>query len=247
MHNVSAWRGVVMLGLALACVGQQARADIVFDQSSVAPNTAGSLAISDYVTAEDFVVSSAVTLTGLQVWLFDARATSDNGILDNFGGTLSWGIFADSAGSPGTLLATGADATPVLTDTGFNGTGGTFAGDVVRAGLVLSGPSLAAGTYWLGLHEGTWGSAYDLSSIFWYATTTGFGSTARTNIDEVTLGAPWTDPGFPEFITAFRLSGVVVQVVPEPPTAPLLLLSLCALGLALVRRRAMSQREAPIH
>ncbi len=234
-RSLAHW-GVAVFGLALACSGQQARADPVFDQSSVAAATVGSLNISDYVSADDFTVSSTVTLTGLRVWLADSRGTDDNGVLDYFGGTLSWGIFANSAGSPGALLASGA-GTPVLTDTGFNGTGTGV--DVVIADLVLSGPILVPGTYWLGLHEGVWGSAYDLTPVFWYASTAGSGATPHGNDDEVSLGSQWIDTADPlNFKLAFRLSGDLVQTVPEPATAALVLLGLGAMGWARRRRRA---------
>jgi hypothetical protein len=55
------------------------------------------------------------------------------------------------SGEPGTLLAVGANLTPP--------TAGSFAGEALRGGAVVTPVNLAAGNYWLGLHCAVSGGA----------------------------------------------------------------------------------------
>jgi hypothetical protein len=122
----------------------------IFNQSAV--NLAESYNISDRVQAEDFALNASYTLTGGTAALND-NEVNDNGLLDSFSGTLSWAIYSNDGGMPGTLLYSGQDSTLAYTDTGLQFAGG----DVVSVGFEFDMPiTLEAGTYWLALHEGNW-------------------------------------------------------------------------------------------
>ncbi|MBY8826489.1 tandem-95 repeat protein, partial [Sphingomonas colocasiae] len=141
----------------------------LFNQSGIDITDAYNL--SEYVTAESFTLAERRTLTTITAALND-DSSPDNGILDGFSGTLSWGIYSSVGGAPGTLLFTGADSSPIMVDTGLN-YGSTD--DIILATIDL-GVTLDAGTYFIVLHEGAWGSAYDGSKIWWMKTNTDIGS-----------------------------------------------------------------------
>ncbi|PMW08944.1 hypothetical protein C1X53_33560, partial [Pseudomonas sp. GW456-E6] len=73
-------------------------------------------------------------------------AGPDNGVLEGFSGTLSWGIYSSVGGAPGTLLFSGSDSTPQMVDTGLSYTG--TGDDIVRATIDL-GVTLDAGSYFI--------------------------------------------------------------------------------------------------
>jgi hypothetical protein len=103
-------------------------------------------------------------LSGFTAWLSD-NVADDDGVLDSFSGTLGWAIYSDNAGQPGTLLASGQDTAPTLTDTGVQDASGC---DIVRVDAGFpSAVVLPAGRYWLALHEGNWGSPSDGSIVWW--------------------------------------------------------------------------------
>ena len=114
--------------------------------------------------ANDFLLPASGSLNGFTAWLSDDVA-DDDGVLDSFSGTLGWAIYSNNAGQPGTLLASGQDTAPTLTDTGVQDASGC---DIVRVDVGFpSAVSLPAGRYWLALHEGNWGSPSDGSIVWW--------------------------------------------------------------------------------
>ena len=119
--------------------------------------------ISTAAAANDFVLAGPASLASFTVLLSDDEV-NDNGVLDSFGNTLGWAIYSNNGGEPGTLLYSG-QGVPVLTDTLAQD---DFGADLVSATLSF-GQSirLDAGTYWLALHEGFWGSVFDGTEIWW--------------------------------------------------------------------------------
>src|SRR5262245_12298382 len=90
----------------------------VYDQGVADPF--GSVAsISAQLVASDFTLTATRTFSTIVAMLGDDGG-NDNGVFDNFDGTLSWGIYADAGGKPGALLFSGEDDDPVLQDTGQN-------------------------------------------------------------------------------------------------------------------------------
>jgi hypothetical protein len=141
--------------------------------------------ISSYVSATDFYLQNPRTIGSLDAWIGDSGP--ENGHLDNFSGSLSWAIYSDSAGNPGTLVASGHDATPQLLDSYLNFNSG---GDIVRVRIELEPrPSLSAGTWWLALHEGSWGSADDGSGVYWLMSPAVLFSPSRQAEDETSPGS----------------------------------------------------------
>jgi VCBS repeat-containing protein len=135
----------------------------VYDQNQAVVSE-DALNISQFVAAESFTLTAATTLAFFDALLEDNGFAEDDSF-DEFGGTLSWAIYAaDPGGGPGTLLFTGSDANPILTDTGLLS---GYDNDIFNAKISLGAVSLAAGDYWIALHEGEWLSPYDNSPIYW--------------------------------------------------------------------------------
>ncbi|NYH96847.1 tandem-95 repeat protein [Novosphingobium marinum] len=131
------------------------------------------LNITSVVIATNFTVPFGQSLESFTVYIEDA-IPNDNGVIDSFSGTLSWGIFADAGGTPGTLLSFGTDATPDVSDTGVQSTAGPYDQNV--AVIDLGNVFLPAGSYWIALHEGTWDDGGDVSVVFWSLSTPGSGA-----------------------------------------------------------------------
>ena len=190
---------VAALGLFLTTAGPL-RGGIPFhwDQTDFSP--ANSNRITSNVTAADFIITTTARLDAADVWLSD-DILNDNGALDSFSGLLSWAIYSNSAGNPGTLLFSGRDSTVGRADTGLQD---AFGYDIVRARFEFDGRVvLTPGTYWLALHEGAWGSPSDGSELWWQIHSSIVGSPARYSVDESTPGS-WL-PGVGD--SAFALYG----------------------------------------
>ena len=114
----------------------------------------GSL-ISSYVHAEYFTLAAPTALSGITIALSDVYRPV-NGAIDDFSGTLSYAIYTNAGGVPGTLLTSGTATSVELAYFGS----GTY-GDYASATIDLGGYALAPGNYWIAVHEGAWGSATD--------------------------------------------------------------------------------------
>ena len=142
--------------------------------------------IGGVVRADNFTLSDPLLISDITAYLADSLGSPDNGVLDGFDGTLSWAIYEDNGSElPGTLISTGNDASPTLIDTG-NNFGGSL--DIVAATIDIGGLALAAGDYWIALHEGNWLSPGDGTEVFWLGTTND-----TTGIYSAT-GSPPTNP-----------------------------------------------------
>lgn len=238
-HRLPQWGGIA-LGFVLCCGAiTTARAATVFDQSGIDPSN--SYDISGFVYAEDFQLTVPLTLRSFKVYLVDNQA-NNNGVLDSFSGTLSWALYNNDAGPPGSIsppgsiIASGSASGSllVLTDTGMQD---NFNDDIVLAHANFAIPqALAAGTYWLAVHEGTWQSPSDGSPIWWSKSNGSFGSGIYVDVNETAPGTAWSGGNVNERV-AFAL--LDTAVVPEPTAASLFGVA----GLALLARR---RREEPL-
>ncbi|MFO0812612.1 MAG: PEP-CTERM sorting domain-containing protein [Gemmatales bacterium] len=213
---------VVALGLAVPASAQ------VWSQPFL--QTGNNFSITTFVVANDFTLTSSTTLSSMRVWLAD-RAQSGvlDGVANNFSGTLGWALYANSGGIPSTILFSGNDVAASVTTTGLlSGTGR----EIFQVDAVFSGaPVLTAGTYWLALRDGTWGSASDGTVMGWQEaiSTVGFDHAETAN---VTNPGPWASVA-PD--VAFELYAVSV---PEPTTIAMIAgLTLCGIGGYYYRRR----------
>lgn len=140
-----------------------AASESVYDQNQAVVSL-DAYSVSTNVMAESFTLTSATTLSLFEALLEDNGLAEDD-VFNEFSGTLSWAIYAaDPDGGPGTLLFTGNDSNPILTDTGLLS---GYNNDIFNAKISLGAVSLEAGDYWIALHEGDWLSAYDNSPIYW--------------------------------------------------------------------------------
>ncbi len=181
--------------------------DMIFDQSGI--DTTNAMKMSLLVPAEGFVLTQRRTLTTLLAPLTD-DAGPDNGLIDGFSGTISWGIYSSVNGEPGTLLFSGSDNTPQMVDTGLSFSGTTD--DVVMATIDLGSVTLDPGSYFLALHEGVWGSPNDGSEIYWMKTSTDLGVNGFHFTPNTANPSNWSFD-VPGGSAAFTLKGVAIEQV----------------------------------
>jgi hypothetical protein len=208
-------------------------ATVIYNNGS--PNQADAEDISEFTAADDFILSSNAIITGATFW---ASADVDP-FTSQFSGTVGWGIFGDNAGEPGALLASGYDSAPKLMDTGIQ----IFGTEEYKVDLALPMVTLGSGHYWLGLHEGAFGTPDDGSTIYW--DTTGSQTESLPMITSDLAGSGGWFQGLPEnnLDLAFQLEGNpdVSSSVPEPNLLlPVLMVSG---GCLLLRRHLARQRQ----
>ena len=209
--------------------------DMLFD-----PLPAGSADFCDDVNApcfqeaaDDFVLSAATQITGINWWGVYTNDNQFNAVADDF--TLrildaAFGLVADINVGSVTRFDTGLDALDLRTVRDI------FAYEVNIAPLVLT-----AGQYYLSVVNNTAGDG--LGQRWSWQSTAGISGTEaqarQSNVVFADTTTGWDDvgapPEFPGFDLAFNLTSV-----PEPSTIALLGIGILGLGLARRRKKCAS-------
>ncbi|MBM6577734.1 PEPxxWA-CTERM sorting domain-containing protein [Microvirga sp. SRT01] len=179
-----------------------------------------------WVQAETFSFDAATVIGGAGVYL------GGFGNVNAYDGAFQYFIFADGAGTPGSVLATGA-VSPTITDSGTPWAGG---GNAYLFQFSFADFAAAANTtYHFGIHASGAGD-YNRDEIYWVTT-----DLNRTNTGIESFGGTfdnWTDNGNEH---AFFLTDGVAGVVPEPTTWAMMIGGIGMVGGAMRRRRVSTK------
>ncbi|HNQ87629.1 MAG TPA: hypothetical protein PKM73_03230 [Verrucomicrobiota bacterium] len=217
---------VVAAGLVLS-LGLSAKADLLYDNG--APNQFTGNEMTGWIQAEDFVFTSPQVLTDVRFWDYEYDSAA-------YTGSIMWWIYADIAGAPGSTIYTGT-ATPTRSLTGNLVSGmNEYVNDFSVGSLAL-----AAGTYWLGLHNGDPADYRDWRGFYWETTDSSSPKPVSYGMsDPSPFLSDWQIEGYYDFQDefyplehAFQLYGVV----PEPSAILSGGVLALAAGLAVARRR----------
>ena len=152
----------IAIGLAvsiLACT--PAFAGLVYDNGT--PDLKNGFDMTAFREADDFTLASASTIAGISFWSVPANGN----FAGSFDGSVTWAVYNDAAGSPGTLVSSATVNSVPFTATGTDVQGNSNF-PVFQLDVTLAAPlALSAGTYWLELHEGASLTANDGSPVFW--------------------------------------------------------------------------------
>lgn len=189
---------------------------------SQVPDNQGAVDMTGSRQADNFTLASPATLGSIRFWWTEEGPS--------FAGTVTYAIYFDLAGAIGSEVAGGTVSGLTYTPTGKTiGEVGFFPAE--QTDITLPSPvTLAPGTYWLELHEGTSLIENDHTPVFWATSVFRRGKSLEGPgvCDECDL---------PSIVLARELAFELydAEAVPEPGT-----MSLAALGLGVVvwlRRR----------
>ena len=204
MKHKNSWLKLAPVALTLAAA--TAWAAPVWTNGT--PDFVNGSAMTDTYQAEDFTLGSTTTLTGITFWSVEAAGA--------FSGSISWEIFSGAPG--GTVVASGSASSISRT------AAGSLSGlNVIQNQFSISVADLAAGTYWLALHDGAI-SATDFDDFYW-ATAADNASARGLELYLPDPSATWVTNGFEH---AFSVDGRAGGggSAPEPSTAALAVLAM---------------------
>ena len=192
------------IALAIGAFAGQAHAGLIFDNGS--PNQFSGNEMTGVIQAENFSLATAATVTDVRFW--DVELLNVN----TYTGSITWFIYANNAGVPGAVIATGSTSTVSHVNTGITAASGNL-NEYVDNFSIGSVALLANTTYWLGLHNGpVTHTSFD--GMYWETTGTG---NAPSGEGFPLPSGPWASNGFEH---AFQLFSNPAAV-PEPSTLAL--------------------------
>lgn len=208
-----------------------ARSGLIYDNGQVAfsANAAGFEMTRD-IDADNFAFSGTHTITSVRFWDFELLNHA------GFQGNVSWFIYTDGGGIPGTLLASGTAAPTSRVDLGF--VPSNVSAELYRTDFSVGSVVLGPGTYWLGLHNGPLTSTDGNTGMFWAGVDPNFQAVKPPPYRsfDLTTGGPW-GANF-QLDMAFQLSGDdVTTAAPEPSSLALGVMAAVGLAAARWRRR----------
>lgn len=161
--------------------------------------------MTSYIVAEDFALENSAIVTGARFWGF-YFGDIGRGYLGN----ISWQIYDNQGTEPGNVLFSG-NGVPVLSA----GASNCCDGIALQLDLALPDISLAAGSYWIGLHNGP---LSETTEEYFYWQTSSNNTTVRGMGQAVPFGNDWITSNLEH---AFEIAGSVSQsgnATPEPST-----------------------------
>jgi len=218
-NGLGLYAGVAVMALQFASAAHGAA---IWNNGGPALFNQGGSEMSDTMQAEDIQLSTMTNLTSISFWSLQFSPSDYNG-------SIFWQIVGDASGSPDDLNVIGnGTATPSQT------ADGTVLGfSQFRNDFTINLIGIAAGTYWLELHNGPV-TTTAFTDFYWSwadldGTNTGTNRGMENGLNPVT---GWTTNDNEH---AFNISGDAATAAPEPGTA---LLSFAAAGaLAFLRGR----------
>ena len=218
-------KNMLQLGLLICALqASSAMALTLWDNGGPSTTVAnqGSSNLSDTQQAQDFTLTFTSDLTAVRFWNLEASPA-------DYVGSIFYQITGNNAGVPGAVLGFGT-ATPTRTAAGtvlgFNQFQNDFA---------LSVNNLAAGTYWITLHNGPLAST-TFTDFSWSWADLDATNTPTVRGQEFLLNPPGTQWTTNDQEHAFNITGIA-SVVPEP--AAWLLAGAAFATLTLRRRRTV--------
>lgn len=199
----------VLIGaLSLGALVSSGSASVIYNNGS--PNQTSGNEMTEWTQTEDFTLNTTQTIAGVKFWDFQKA--------DSYNGSISWFIYSDKSGIPGSILDQG-NVTDVRTSTGKTvfSSYSEYENDFSTGNLTL-GP----GTYHLGLHNGP---ISDTSRAEFYWETTDSNPTPTGEEADLRSKSSWRNNSEEH---AFELLGTTAT--PEPGSFLLFGLGAIALG-----------------
>ncbi len=217
MRNVSLASIALAAGLSFAGV---AHAGVVYDNGS--PNGDVGYPPTSWVIAEDFSFSTDVVVTGAGIYFSG---------LDEWDGTVTYGIFSNNSGMPGSVLASGSGQNISTSNTG---TPSCCGDNIYLLSFDLSSDfaAVAGSTYWLGLHLS---DDFDYKAVYWSSTDAN--GTEKARLNEWGGLETWQ---YTTWDLAFYLTSSEVTEHPVATPAPA---GMALLGFGLVALGSMRRRK----
>ena len=156
--------GALMIANALEYV---AEGNLIFNGGD--PDQLSAVEMTNYEEADDFTLSKRSVIASVRFW------TLESGVWD---GSTQYAIYQDSAGSPGSVVASGS----VMVSRTLTGlTGAVSLTEYLNEFDLPSPITLDPGTYWLGLHMSA--DCVTNDGVFWETTSSTIGALSRFNLN----------------------------------------------------------------